>query len=94
MLIVAGHLTVAPTHREAYLDGCREVVELARTTDGCLDFALAADPIEAGRINVFERWRSVADLETFRGAGPQGPTAEAILGADVEQYEVRPWPTD
>lgn len=89
MLIVAGHLTVAPDHREAYLADCLEVVELARATSGCLDFALSPDPLVPGRVNVFERWRSVEELEAFRGAGPQGPTAEAVLDADVVQYEVR-----
>jgi quinol monooxygenase YgiN len=92
MLIVAGHLRVAPDHREAYLADCSEVVQLARATAGCLDFALSADLLEPGRVNVFERWRSVEELEAFRGAGPLGPTAEAILDADVVQYEVRPWP--
>ena len=30
MLIVAGHLTVAATQRDAYLAGCERVVEQAR----------------------------------------------------------------
>jgi quinol monooxygenase YgiN len=89
MIIVAGHLQVAPEDRTDYLDGCREVVRLARATPGCLDFALSADPLEPGRVNVFERWRSAEDVEAFRGAGPEGPDAAAPIAADVEQYEVR-----
>jgi quinol monooxygenase YgiN len=89
MIIVAGHLQVAPEHRTAYLSGCLAVVELARATPGCLDFALSADLLEPDRINVFERWMSVEDVEAFRGAGPGGPDTEAILSAEVEQYEVR-----
>jgi quinol monooxygenase YgiN len=89
MIIVAGHLQVAPAHRADYLEGCREVAELARAAPGCLDFALSADPLEPDRINVFERWRSVDDVEAFRGAGPEGPDAQAIISADVKQYEIR-----
>lgn len=39
---------------------------LARAAPGCLDFAQSADPLDAGRINIFERWESAADLEAFR----------------------------
>ncbi|WP_283611864.1 putative quinol monooxygenase, partial [Mycolicibacterium poriferae] len=55
MLIVAGHLTVAATQREAYLAGCERVVEQARRMPGCLDFAISADRVDPQRINVFER---------------------------------------
>jgi quinol monooxygenase YgiN len=89
MIIVAGHLQVSPEHRTAYLDDCRAVVELARTTRGCHDFALSPDPVEPGRINIFERWRSVEDVESFRGSSPGGPDAATIVNAHVEQYEVR-----
>ena len=89
MIIVAGHLQVAPEHRTAYLDDCRAVVELARTTPGCRDFALSPDPIDPGRINILERWSSVEDVEAFRGSGPDGPGTTAIVDAHVEQYEVR-----
>jgi quinol monooxygenase YgiN len=89
LIVVAGHLRVAPEHRETYLDDCRPVVELARATPGCLDFALSSDPIDPWRINVFERWRSVDDVEAFRGSGPGGPDTAASIDAYVEQYEVR-----
>jgi quinol monooxygenase YgiN len=89
MIVVAGHLQVAPQHRTDYLESCHEVVALARATPGCLDFALSADLLEPGRINIFERWETVEDVEAFRGAGPEGPDAAAIISADVEQYEVR-----
>jgi quinol monooxygenase YgiN len=89
MIIVAGHLDVAPDHRAEYLERCRRVVEVARTTPGCLDFVLSADPFEPGRVHVFERWETVGDVEAFRGDGPEGPDAEAIISANVEQYEIR-----
>jgi quinol monooxygenase YgiN len=39
MVIVAGHVTVEPRQREAYLAGCVSVVERARGAAGCLDCA-------------------------------------------------------
>jgi quinol monooxygenase YgiN len=89
MIIVAGHLQVTSARRADYLDACLGVIELARASPGCLDFALSADLLEPGRINVFERWTSVEHVEAFRGEAPQGPDPDAIVGAEVEQYEVR-----
>jgi quinol monooxygenase YgiN len=88
MVIVAGWLRVDPSDRVAYLDRCREVVAGARAAPGCLDFHLSADPIEPDRINVFERWSSVEAVEAFRGAGPDGDQATAILDAEVWQHEI------
>jgi quinol monooxygenase YgiN len=43
MIIVAGQIVVEPEQREAYLQGCVEVIEQARDAPGCLDFSLSAD---------------------------------------------------
>ena len=88
MVIVAGHLTVAPEQRDAYLAGCVSVVEQARDATGCLDFAISADLVDPGRINVFERWDSQAAVEAFRGGGPSDDQGEAMLGASVAEYDV------
>lgn len=88
MIVVAGHLQVEPDDREPYLRGCCDVVRLARAADGCLDFALSPDLLDPGRINIFERWQTLAALEAFRGAGPSGGQAPPLLSADVDQFEV------
>lgn len=91
MIIVAGHLQVDPHDREGYLTDCRELIGSARATTGCLDFHLAADPIEPDRINVFERWETVAAVESFRGSGPAPDQTAQIRDAQVSQYEVATW---
>ena len=88
MIIVAGSLSVDPSGRDAYLEGCREVVAAARGADGCLDFALSADLLEPGRINVFERWDSADSLSRFRGSGPSGDQLEELRQIRVAEYEV------
>jgi quinol monooxygenase YgiN len=87
MIIVAGALVVDPDGRDAYLEGCVSVVEAARRAEGCLDFALSADLLEPGRINVFERWSSDEDLQDFRGSGPDGGQLAALLDIQVEEYD-------
>jgi quinol monooxygenase YgiN len=88
MIVVAGHITVEPTQRETYLAGCVSVVEQARRAAGCLDFAIAADLVDLGRINVFERWASRAELDAFRGSGPSDEQNVAIVSASVAEYDV------
>ena len=88
MLIVAGHLVVDPADREALVAESAEAVALARTAEGCLDFAVTADSLDAGRVNVFERWESADALLAFRGAGPSGEMTARILDADVRRYGV------
>jgi quinol monooxygenase YgiN len=88
MVIVAGHITVEPQQRESYLAGCVSVVERARGAAGCFDFAITADPIDPGRVNVFERWESQEALETFRGSGPGNEQAAAMLSVSVAEYDI------
>ena len=88
MIIVSGRLMVDPADRDSYLAGCVEVARLARAAPGCVDFHLSADPLDAGRINVFEQWESAAHAEAFRGSGPSAEQQAAILGAVVEQHEI------
>lgn len=88
MVIVAGHLLVAPEDREAYLTGCIPVVEQARAAPGCLDFAISADLIDPARINILERWETRKAVESFRGAGTGDEQNAAIRTATVAEYDI------
>ncbi len=88
MLIVAGWIRVDPTERQAYLDDSAAVVDQARAAPGCLDFALSADVVDPGRINVHERWDSEIELLAFRGDGSNDDQLVAVLDADVQRYEI------
>ncbi len=72
LVIVAGHIIVDPSMRDDYLSGCIDVVRQACASAGCLDFALSADLLDAGRINILERWESQDAVEAFRGSGVDG----------------------
>lgn len=89
MIIVSGWLRVREENREAYLEGCREVVAAARSAPGCVDFHLSADLLDPARINVFEQWESVGAVDDFRGSGPSDEQEDAIAGAHVEQHEIQ-----
>ncbi|HET9254280.1 MAG TPA: antibiotic biosynthesis monooxygenase family protein, partial [Pseudonocardiaceae bacterium] len=88
MIIIAGWLQVDRADRERYVAGCVTVMRQARTSPGCLDFAITADPVEPDRINVYERWESDADLQRFRGEGPDADQAAQIRDASVRKYRI------
>lgn len=88
LIIVSGALFVAEDNRAEYLAGCLDVIMQARAAPGCLDFVLSADPIEPDRINVYERWESDAQLEQFRGAGPDTGQQAQIRDAQVSKYRI------
>jgi quinol monooxygenase YgiN len=88
VVIVAGHIVVNPEERDDYLAGCVDVVRQARRAPGCLDFALSADLLEPGRVNIFERWESAAAVEAFRGSGPSDEQGAAIRTASVAEYDI------
>lgn len=88
MVIVAGHLIVDPTQRDAYLADCVTVVQQGRRASGCLDFVITADLVDPGRINIFECWESKSAVEAFRGNGPSEEQGAALLSASVAEYDV------
>lgn len=87
MIIIAGTLRVDPADRDAYLAVVAEATTLARNAAGCRDFAQSPDPLDAGRINIFERWETDAHLDAFR-ALPGGGEVPPILRADVQKYRI------
>lgn len=88
MIIVAGRLQVDQVDREQYVAKCVAVVQQARTAAGCLDFAITADSVEPDRINGYERWESDAQLEQFRGAGPDAGQTAQLRDTQVRRYRI------
>lgn len=89
-IIVSGSLHVDPEQRDAYLEACVPILRHAREASGCLDFSLSADLLDAGRVNVYERWRSHEDLLAYRaGDGPPLDDSIAVTAAEVELHHVR-----
>ncbi len=88
MIVVAGWIQVEPEERSAYLASSRAAVEAAREAAGCIDFAVSADLVDDGRVNVFEQWETIEDVERFRGSGPSDDQQALILEAQVVQHTV------
>jgi quinol monooxygenase YgiN len=93
MAIVQGVYSVRPEERERFLEESIERMRSARGEDGCLEYVLAADPADPGRVVLSERWQSMEDLERhIKGQGERrGSEVEARptpLNSEFTIYEV------
>ncbi len=88
MLIVSGKIYVAPEDREKHVASFTDMIRRARAWPGCLDLVIAADPIETGRVNMFEHFESEEHLAAWRAvANPPDPVTE-MLSADVAKHQI------
>jgi quinol monooxygenase YgiN len=88
-IIVSGTLHVDPAQREAFLAARAPILAHARAAPGCLDFSLSADVLDAGRVNVYERWRSREDLLAYRASdGPDLDESIPVTAADVALHHI------
>ena len=88
MIIVSGKLYLRPGTQQRFLESSAEAIKQARSTPGCRDFVVAADPIEPNRVNVYEEWDSVEALLAFRGSGPGEDLSAQIMRAEVFRHVV------
>ena len=88
MIIVSGRIHVRPGARDEFLSRSAAATAQARRTPGCLDFVVAADPLEPDRVNVYEQWESEEALLRFRGDGPGEDLSSRIVRASVARHVV------
>lgn len=87
-IIIAGWLSVVPEVRDEVVKAHEDIVRRSRGAAGCLDLAISADPIDTGRVNMFEFWQSEDDLNSFRAVTKSPIKEGAVLGGDVQKHEI------
>jgi quinol monooxygenase YgiN len=97
MVIVQGVFRVNPNERERFLAQSADNMRASREDNGCLEYVLAADPLDPERVVLSERWESTEDLNQHgkavaarrkaaqAGGGDPGP---APLSTEITVYEV------
>ena len=86
MIIIAGHsLARNAEERDASVAAFAKLVERARKRDGCLDFAISADPVDPERTNLFECWRDQDSLNAWRKVA-RGPKVAPKRETSVKLY--------
>lgn len=63
MILVEGSFRFPAESIDAAQDAMMRVVIASRSEDGCIDYSYGADPCDAGRFVVLEKWESRAALD-------------------------------
>ena len=100
MIIVNGTFEVEPDQRDAFLAERLERMRTSRAEAGCrsgssggprglppCEYAFAADPLQPGRVVLFERWESQEHLDDHL-AGPSPATNIAARHYAITLYDV------
>jgi quinol monooxygenase YgiN len=97
MLIVQGVFRIDPELRDAYLEERIETMRISRGEQGCLEYTVAADPVEPDRAVLAERWESMDDLNEYtralnrrrRAAAEAGEAPGVVpLSTDIAIYHI------
>lgn len=93
MVIVGGWFEVDPDQRDAFVAQRIESMRRSRADHGCIEYVIAADPVDPGRAVLYERWESQTDLDAHGArmraeaatadAASVTPTAVSIMVYDV-----------
>jgi quinol monooxygenase YgiN len=85
VVIVGGTFAVDPGQRDEFLANHHEMIRTSRSEAGCLEYTYSADPIDPGRVVLFEIWENQealdAHLRALRAAAPAPETAEPEVEA-------------
>lgn len=87
MLIIAGHLNVPRAERDPWVKANHEILARVRSQPGCIDLAITADELDAGRVNLFELWESEEHLAVWRAIADP-PPKPPILSTTVLKHQV------
>jgi quinol monooxygenase YgiN len=92
MVIVGGTFEFDPAKREQFLASRVEMMRNSRAEAGCLEYTFAADPIDPGRVVLYERWESQEALDAHLAAmrsAPRSPDNEVPpISSSITIYDV------
>lgn len=62
-VIVQGAFTLDPDDRDRFVEASAESMRSSRQEEGCLEYVMAADPLDPERVVLSERWASMEHLQ-------------------------------
>jgi quinol monooxygenase YgiN len=99
MVIVQGVFSVEPAERDRFVEASAEGMRASREEAGCLEYVIAADPLDPARAVLSERWESMEHLQEHldrqRNADRSAGSRPAPRRAEITVFEVassRPLP--
>ena len=77
MIVVGGTFEVDPAQRDAFLAERVAMMQRSRAEHGCLEYTFGADPVEPGRVVLYERWTDQGALDAHLAALRSDPVQPA-----------------
>lgn len=92
-VIIAGTITIDPDAHDAILDAALEMMVATHKEQGCIDYVFTPDALDRGVLHIFEKWDSVADLESHMTSDHMARWREqgaelGVLDRNLAVYEV------
>jgi quinol monooxygenase YgiN len=91
-VIVQGVFSIDPKERDRFVEASIEGMRRSRQEEGCLEYVIAADPVDPERAVLTERWASMEDLDRHlarpRDAAPDGDPRPAPRSVEITVFEV------
>ena len=91
-MIVQGVFSVDPDERDRFVETSIEAMRSSREEDGCLEYVIAADPLDPERAVLSERWESMEHLQQHlarqRNAAPGADARPVPRNVEITLFEV------
>ena len=92
MIIIAGSISIDPERVDLMLEAIVPLMQATHAEEGCIDYVLSADPAEAGKIRIFEKWASDEALGAHMTAPHMGDFQKAlktvgVTGMSVQRFD-------
>jgi quinol monooxygenase YgiN len=92
IVIVQGEFAVDPNERDRFVEASAEGMRSSRQEDGCLEYVMAADPLDPGRVVLSERWESMDHLQQHlaqQQAAPRNADSRPVpRSVEITLFEV------
>ena len=91
-VIVQGTFSVDPSERDRFVETSVDAMRSSRQEEGCLEYVMAADPLDAKRVVLSERWESMDHLQQHlaqqKSAGRGVDARPVPRSAEITLFEV------
>jgi quinol monooxygenase YgiN len=91
-VIVQGTFSVDPSERDRFVETSIDAMRSSRQEEGCLEYVMAADPLDPERVVLSERWESMDHLQQHLAQQKNGARAvgarPAPRSVEITLFEV------
>jgi quinol monooxygenase YgiN len=92
IVIVQGVFSIDAHERDRFIETSLDAMDASRREKGCLEYVMAADPLDLERVVLSERWESMEHLQEHlarpRGADGTGVARPTPRNAEITLFEV------